>query len=375
MKIVFISDQFYPRTSADSEQIISSLSALSKFAEVTLISAKYSSKDATTQERLESYYGRSCPFKLEFINHLFPFIRGIEKLTFALKVAFKVRNNNADFVYTRNIPIVLFTLLFTSHKVVFESYRPWPERNILSRLFFKRMAINKKFVGVVLHSKFAGESFKNVGFKPQNLLVAHNAFDFSVYNEVPKNEVCNNYDIPDNRIIVTYSGRVNVNKGLDRLFLLAEEFPEIFFLIVGSEREGEIEEQAKKFDNVKVLGWLSRADVFSILTSSDILYIPTTLRAREVSKNTVLPIKTFIYKASGTAIFAPKSEDLLEVLEHKENAYLVNPDDWESEKMGFSELIKDNELRNRLGTSAQFQMMDNTWDARAKNILRFLRNQ
>lgn len=372
MRIEFISDQFYPRTSADSEQIVSSLSALSKFADVTLVSAKYHSKPQITQEELGTYYGRACNFKLEFVTLHIPLIRGLEKIMFALKAAFNARSKELDFIYTRNIPIVISSLLFTTHKIVFESYRPWPERNILSKLFFKKMANNTRFTGVVLHSEFAGQSFKKIGFREQDLLVAHNAFDFSIYDEEPKSTVRAKYNLPNDKIIVTYSGRVNINKGLDRLFLLAKEFPNIIFLIVGSEKEGEVEKQAKNFSNVKVLGWMSRIEVFSILKSSDILYIPTTLRAREVSKNTVLPIKTFIYKASGTAIFAPKSEDLLEVLQHKINSYLVEPDNWESERKGFSEIVSAVKLRETLGNEAQIEMKSNTWDARAEKILEFL---
>lgn len=372
MNIVFISDQYFPRTSADTEQIISSLSALSKITDVTLITPSNKSKKVVTTSDLEEYYGRTCNFKLESIPVANIYFRGLEKLIVALKSALSLRNKDIDFIYTRNIPVIIFSILITNHKIVFESYRPWPERNVFSKLFFKYMAKNLRFIGVILHSNFAGNSFRNVGFIEKDLLVAHNAFDFSIYEEESKSTVRTKYNLPQNKLIVTYSGRVNINKGLDRMLLLAKQYPDIFFLIVGSEQEGEIENQAKDYSNVKVLGWMSRTEVFSILTSSDILYIPTTLRAREVSKNTVLPIKTFIYKASGTAIFAPQSEDLIEVLQHKENAYLVEPDNWESENNGFLELISDDGIRNKLGQNAKADMMNNTWDNRASRIYNFL---
>ena len=153
---------------------------------------------------------------------------------------------------------------------------------------------------------------------------------------------------------------------------LAKTFPDHFFLIIGSENYGEVEKKAEEYKNIKILGWLDRKTVFSILKASDILYIPPTLIARDVSKNTVLPIKTFIYKASGTAIFGPAVSDIKEVLEHKQNAYLVPPDDDKSEEIGFRELVSDKVLRERIGNEASKQMRSNTWDSRASKIIGFI---
>lgn len=372
MKIAFISDQFFPRTSADSEQIISSLSALSKLIDLTLISAGYRSKPNVNTSELEEYYGRKCDFQLEFINHLFKNIRGIEKLFFSVKSAFRTKSFDYDMVYTRNIPVVLSIILFTNLPIIFESYRPWPSRNIFSNLLFKWLSNHPKFLGVVLHSSFAKSSFVQAGFKEEDLLVAHNAFDFSLYEIKKPTVVRREFDLPQDKIITTYSGRVTMKKGLGRLIELAKSFPDQLFLIIGSESHGEVEKKAKNIKNIRILGWLDRKTVFNLLKASDILYIPPTLMARDVSKNTVLPIKTFIYKASATAIFGPASKDIEEVLTHKKNAYLVEPDNWNEEVEGFKELVEKVNLRKQIGAQASFEMKTNTWDKRAEEILSFI---
>lgn len=372
MKIAFISDQFFPRTSADSEQIISSLSALSKLIDVTLISAGYSSKPNIKTFELEKYYGRKCSFQLEFINHVFKNIRGLEKLNFSVKSAFRTKSSDYDLVYTRNIPVVLSILLFTKLPVIFESYRPWPSRNIFSKWLFKWLSDQPRFLGVVLHSSYAKSSFVKVGFKEKDLFVAHNAFDFSLYEDKQPSVVRKEFDLPEDKIITTYSGRVTMKKGLGRMIELAKSFPNQFFLIIGSENHGEVENKAKNIKNIRILGWLDRKTVFDLLKASDILYIPPTLMARDVSKNTVLPIKTFIYKASATAIFGPASKDIEEVLTHKKNAYLVEPDNWNEEVQGFKELLEKVDLRKQIGTQASFEMKTNTWDKRAEEILGFI---
>ncbi len=373
MKIIFISDQFFPRTSADSEQIVSSLSALGKKAEVTLLSAGYFFKKLPEIKELEEFYHKKCTFSLDFVKHFFPSIRGIEKISFAIRAAFKIRKRSIDIAYTRNIPIVIAILFFTKVPIVFESYRPWPSRNIISNWFFKRMAKSEKFLGVVLHSKFAGNSFSEVGFKNSELLLAHNAFDFESYDSTsdPKH-IREKYNIPLTSFLVTYTGRVNKAKGVDRLFHLAEEFPKITFLIVGSEKEGEIEKKAAKYPNISILGWKNKKEVFQILRASDVLYIPTSTQARDVHGNTVLPLKTFIYKASGTSILAPDMQDIREVLTHNENAYLVSPDNFEEEKKGLKKLIKNEDLRFRIAEKAKEEMRLITWEKRAEKILKFI---
>lgn len=376
MKHIFlISDQFYPRTSADSEQIISSLAALSKFTNVTLLSASYLSKELPTSKELADYYGRKCDFKLSFINHLFKNIRGVEKIAFAIRSAFKVNKNNCELVYTRNIPVVLSTLFFTNLPIVFESYRPWPDRNFLSKFLFRILSKNKRFLGVVLHSEFAKKSFITVGFKEKDLLVAHNAFDFGLYDQTESKEIREKFDLPVDKIITTYSGRVNEKKGLLNLLELARAFKEHYFLIIGSEKEGLIEKKSANIENIKVLKWQDRKTVFSLLQASDILYLPPTLKARDVSKNTVLPIKTFLYKASGVAIFGPDIEDIKEVLVHNHSAFLVEPDNPQKEIEAFRELVESKDLRDRIGNNAKEEMKGMSWSNRAKLILEFVQSR
>lgn len=374
MKVVFVSDQFYPRTSADSEQIISSLSALGEIADVTLLSASYIGKE-TNIEAIEKYYETKCTFNLRFITHYFKNIRALEKISFAVSCGLKLRKSAFDVSYTRNIPVLISLIFFTKNPIVFESYRPWPSRNFISKWFFKWVAKKAQLLGVVLHSKFAGQSFSDVGFNSENLLIAHNAFSVDNYKHGNKKAIRTKYQLPQDKVIITYSGRVNKNKGVDRIFHLAEEFKEASFLIIGSEKEGEIEIKAKSFNNVRIIEWLPRKEVFSLLIASDILYIPPTTKARDKAKNTVLPLKTFMYKASGVPILGPDMEDIKEVLTHENNAILVEPDNYDAEIEGLNALIQNSNVRKKIGDKAKLEMEDLTWENRAKKILTFIRTR
>ena len=376
MKILFISDQFYPRTSADSEQIISSLSSLGKKHKVTFLSAKKPFTSPPNKNKLSEYYNKEITFGLDFINLQIPILRGIEKTLFGLISTFNIIRKKPDLIYTRNLPVVFFCFFFTSIPIVIESFRPWPRRNIQANWFFKKLAKSSQVLGMILHSNFAKESFLEVGFRESELLVAHNAFDLNDYNNVEAEEaIRKKYNIPLGKTVVTYSGRISKKKGIERMLDLAKEFPEVIFLLVGSENEGEIEKKGRGITNVLIFGWMDKAEVFGILTASDILYIPPSLKARDVSMNTVLPLKTFIYKASGTAIFGPAAEDIKEVLKHNTNAYLVEPDNFNEEVKGLRVLINDKSLRLGLGSEAKKEMVSLTWDSRAQKVSEFIQSK
>ncbi len=379
MNIYFLSDQFFPRTSADSEQIVSSLSGLEASNQVSLVSSRYKNKPSISIKELNAYYKTKGNFNLAFVSYWFKSIRGVEKVLFAWSAIKVLKRSKPDVVITRNIPVLMAVLLQTNIPVAFESYRPWPSRNIFAKKFFQKLANKNQLLGIILHSKFAGESFKSVGFTEQSLLVAHNAFDSKEFyiEGLSLLQIREKYDLPKDKFIVTYSGRVSPQKGLFRLIKLALAFPDVQFVIIGVEGDGEgkVENEARKLHNIKLIGWLDRREVFQILRASDILYIPTSLTAREKAGNTVLPLKTFMYKASGTAILGPDIDDVKEVLTHSENAFLVKPDSFEDEKNGLNELISDKNLRIKLGEKAKEEMDKLTWENRGRLITSFLQKR
>lgn len=377
MKITYISDQFLPSSSADTEQFINMISALSKQSDTELISASYRYQLKKKLQEIQDYYLVDGTWKLKFIPHIFKNIRGIEKLSFAVRAATKLRKEDTDVVYTRNIPVVMATLLLTDKPVIFETFRPWPKRNIQSRWFFEKMAKHSRFLGIILHSQFARNAYLEHGYSENQLKVEHNAFRSEFFDDIKKDkkELRKELKLPGSGPIVTYTGRVNPRKGLHYLLNLAESFSEAHFVVVGSESYGEIERRAENMTNVTVIPWQDKSSTARYIEASDILYIPTSLQAREKAMNTVLPIKTFIYKASGKAILAPDIEDIREVLVHDKTAYLVEPDNKSAAEKGLKELIENEELREKLGKEAKSEMNSLTWENRAERVIEFIKER
>lgn len=377
MKITYISDQFLPSSSADTEQFINMISALSKQSDTELISASYRSQPPKKLKEIQDYYMVDGVWDLKFIPHLFKNIRGIEKLSFAVRAANRLKKEDTDVVYTRNIPVVIAVLLLTDKPVIFETFRPWPKRNMQSRWFFEKMARHPRFLGIILHSQFARNAYLEHGYSEDQLKVEHNAFRSEFFEDInkDKDELRKELGLPGPKPIVTYTGRVNPKKGLHYLLDLAESFSEVHFVIVGSERYGEIEQRAENLNNVTVIPWQDKSFTARYIEASDILYIPTSLQAREKAMNTVLPIKTFIYKASGKAILAPDIEDIREVLVHNKTAYLVEPDNRSAAEQGLKELLEKEEFREKLGKEAKSEMSSLTWENRAKRVIGFIKER
>jgi glycosyltransferase involved in cell wall biosynthesis len=166
-----------------------------------------------------------------------------------------------------------------------------------------------------------------------------------------------------------------MKKGLGLMLEMARALPEVQFVIVGSEGEGEVERRAARLDNVRVVPWQSFDEMTPYLYAADVLLIPPSTTPLKKVGNTVLPMKTFPYMAAGRAILAPNSPDLRELLQDGENAALVPPDDSDAAVRRLRSLLDDPDTRERLGAAARADIEDHTWPRRAERILHFIQDR
>jgi glycosyltransferase involved in cell wall biosynthesis len=86
------------------------------------------------------------------------------------------------------------------------------------------------------------------------------------------------------------------------------------------------------------------------------------------------PTKLFEYMAMGRAIVASDLDQIGEILAHGKTAYLVPPADADTLAEGMAPLVRDTELRQRLGAAARTRCLaDFTWEQHTKHILDALR--
>jgi glycosyltransferase involved in cell wall biosynthesis len=377
LKIAYITDQILPQSATDTEQLVSMCSAMASAGNDVLIVGpkRYLHSNATTGN-VATYYNVSPDFKYVPIFGSIPLFRGLVKLTHPLFAMFRKVVRSADVIYTRNIPAVIAALFLSRKPVIFETYRPWPDQKPQFKWFFKWMGNHKGIRGFVLHSTLASDSFERIGVSSTKLFVAHNGYNEDIMQpELSKQEARKNLQLPADKTIVTYSGRVNMKKGLGMLLLLASAYPDVQFVVIGSEKEGEFENEARQFANIKIVGWSLLDKVVPYLYASDVLFIPPTSTPLTVTGNTVLPMKTFLYMASNRVIFGPNNADLREVLENGINAVLVDSDDTQKMLEAFDTLIKNESLQHNLAENAYLKVQKNTWSNRGEAVSHFLQDR
>jgi glycosyltransferase involved in cell wall biosynthesis len=178
--------------------------------------------------------------------------------------------------------------------------------------------------------------------------------------------------LPPDRFTITYAGRVDPVKGLMLVLDLAEALQEVVFVIAGSRGHGPIERRAERLPNVRVVPWRSLPETLPWLMASDALIIPPSRAPLERAGNTVLPIKTFLYLATGRPIIAPSTPDVSEVLEDRRNAVLLPPDDLEAAVVRIRDLQNDPLERERISAAAVLDAAKYTWEGRAARVMEFI---
>ena len=255
-----------------------------------------------------------------------------------------------------------------------DHYRPWPDVYPAIRPLVRRTARHRHCLGLVLHSHYAAAAYLRAGVPDERILVAHNGYDAPV-ERLDKAAERARLGLPADRPVALYAGRIDATKGLDTLLALADRRPEVLFVMVGSQGDGEIERAAAQRPNIRVVPWAAPVALPAWLAAADVLLVPPSRAPLERFGNCVLPIKLFAYLAAGRPILAPASPDTAELLEHAGNAWLVPPDDPEAAADGLDRLLGDTALADRLSANALRLSAGLTWDRRAEKIEGFLRER
>jgi glycosyltransferase involved in cell wall biosynthesis len=372
MRIAYATDHVLPRTATDAEQLMATVAAFGESgAAVDLLVPAHPWRPAPNAAALAEFYEVAPSFTVTTLRGAMPTFRGLEKVAHGFAVARSSQAAAADVLYTRNLPTVLASLRRGSTPVVYETYRPWPDQQPRRAPLFRWIFEHPRFLGAVLHSDLAAASYRRIGARDEQLLVAHNGYDPQRLTPVLSRAAAREQmGLPLDRSTVVYAGHISLDKGLGLVLDLAEALPTVQFVLVGSKGDGPVEQRAAAMENVAIVPWQPFSATVPYLYAADVLLIPPTRGPLESVGNTVLPMKTFLYMAAGRAIFAPATPDLTEVLTDNVSARLVPPDDLKTAVAALRDLLADESFRVRLAAAARADVQ--TWQARAERVLSFL---
>ncbi len=375
MRLAYVYDAPMPDRGADTEQVVNTAAALARRGvELALLLPGPVTGQADPGPLLD-YYQVEGTFALWHLAHRYRALRPAAKWSHAVRAPGHPASREADLVYTRNLPAV-FTHLSRGRPVAYEHFRPWGDQFPVLRPWLRSLLTHPRLVACVFHSEHTRRSFLRLGVPPERVLVAHNGWDpRRLEPRLDRAEARARLDLPPDRPIAVYTGRLNRAKGLDVLLAAARECPEGCFVLVGSEGEGPVEAEARALPNTLVVPWQRFGDLGPWLYAADVLIVPPSLAPLERHGNTVLPLKLFLYLAAGRAVLAPRAPDTAELLVDGVNAALVPPGDPAATAAELRRLFADPARARRLGEAARRTAQSLTWDARAERIERFLRER
>lgn len=317
--------------------------------------------------RLAEYYGAELGFGLRQL-------RNTSRALHAVKAGLAVANDGYDILHTRDVQNVLLGLA-TGCRVVYESYRT-PEGNTpIIKSLLRRAFRHPRFLGQIIHSRFARERHLEAGYPEQKLRTIYNGFDPAAFaTERSPAEARRLLGLPE-RVTVVYAGRIAPLKRIDLLLGAAQATPELSWVLAGANQSAEARPfaaQGATIPNVSFLGYLPGPALTPALQAADILVIPPSAEPLERYGTTVMPLKVFQYLAAGRPLVVGDVADTAELLEDGTACLRVAPDRLEDFVVAVRALAADPERRERMGSVARALAHELTWDARARQIIDYL---
>ena len=386
--LAYYSDLLFPSSAAATRQVVRTVEALQlSGVDARLyipIPWKHRGMETAAREaQLRDYYGLSDRFRTRGIASPLPLIGKLQRFPLAYRSLPLVASEGYDVLCVRNYWHLKMALR-RGMTVLYETYK-YKSQARRSRAIIELLNRESAFVGMIMHSKLARDYWISQGASPEKVTTIHNGISPAEIasctrgngdERVGRAQTRRELQLPEEARIVSYIGNMGKTKGVDSIVELARFLPEVVFLLVGFKAKKD-RNRLKRMaaglgvDNIEMRGWVAPAEVGPYLKASDAVIIPPTDKPLLDSGQTVLPIKTFVYLASGATLLAPRLADTEELLRHEDNAYLLQPDAPQENAHAIRQLLDHPELMARIATSAARTAEEFTWEKRAARILEF----
>jgi glycosyltransferase involved in cell wall biosynthesis len=359
MRILYISQYFYPEICAPSNRAYANAKCLAeKGYDVVVLTEMPNHPKGII---LDGYKGKLfCRERMEnfWINRVWVFTR-VEKnfitrlLSYISFMLFGTIHSllnwgKYDIVYISSPPLfvagigILLKFFFPEIKIVFEVRDLWPESAIalgelknklfisLSKALEKRIyKISEK---IIVISKYIKRQIIKEGFHPEKIKIIYNGTDteFVRRKEVVSKELFNEYKRLG-KFMVVYAGNLGLAQGLDTILKAALQLKKenILFLFIGSgPKEVQLKQivNTKNLTNVKFIGEVPREKIHEYLYLADCGIIP--LRRLQLYKG-ALPSKIFDYMGCGLPILLGIGGEAQEIVKKSRTGIAFKPDDSE----------------------------------------------
>jgi len=327
--------------------------------------------DVASSDAFRDHYGLRLSPDLK----LLPSIRRFKRFDFILHAQSAARRFKADLIYTW-LPQSAVMALWRGYPVILEMHAdvtgrlgPWWLHRFWKARGRKRMTVTTQALRKAL------ERSTGFGFENEAVMVAPNGVNLESYENLPDPPRARRQLNLKDGLTAGFTGHIYPGRGVDLLFELAKQMPQVNFLWVGGTPDLVSYWKAQLRDihltNVTITGFIEHGRVPLYQAAADVLLMPY---GRSISASSgqdiaevINPMKMFEYMASGRAIVSADLPSIREVL-NDGNAVFCEPGNVHEWKSVIESLLADEKRRIALGAQARKDVEHYTWTERARHI-------
>ncbi|MBW2194212.1 MAG: glycosyltransferase family 4 protein [Deltaproteobacteria bacterium] len=254
-----------------------------------------------------------------------------------------------------------------------------------NRLHFPNLAktlensIMKKATAVCCPSKVMKSLLLKRGLREEKILITPNGIDFKKFDIGMKVQKTDKLDKLHGKIVVGFVGSIRGFLGIDLILESAQHIlsqrKDIHYLVIG---DGRAFPDVKAYirdnglaDQFTLTGGIPHTDIPKYIAAMDIGLAP--YRHKEPFHNSAM--KIFEYMAMAKPVIASAQGQIKDIIRHKKNGLLVEPDDCEGLTRAILELVDQESVRQNMGLNARATVERGyTWEANASKVLAICRS-
>jgi glycosyltransferase involved in cell wall biosynthesis len=298
----------------------------------------------------------------------------------ALRLMSAARRVKPDVIYERyNLfcPSGVWTKRLLGIPLLLEINAPlYEERNRFGGIWATRLAEwSENFVwtqadAALPVTEVLAQKVRARGTAPSRITVIQNGIDESVFKTLPSKTEAQAKLGLEGTLVLGFVGFMRDWHGLDRVlrFMAAHPDRNMHAVFVGDgpdrSRLEAIACDVGITDRLTMTGVLQRHDIPAAIAAFDVALQPDVVEYAS-------PLKLFEYMAAGSAIVAPDTSNIREVLRHSHDALLFDRADQNDFIRSVERLCFDDDLREALGKNAKTTIVNRrlTWTANAERVI------
>ena len=379
MKTAYVANCNLPNHFAHAVQIMKNAQAWMRCSDEFQFVSNLSAANwiKANQPEINRFYGISDPFPMK----LYPLLDVTGKKwspfneLYYKKAAGYLKNWGAELVFTRTFVLPKYSLDLGLPTLVETHGKPGNSKE-KDELYEKLSDDN--FLGIVTISDTLRDMYIDHGLPASKVFVAPDGADLSMFCEPKTRQEARKFlSYEEDKQYILYVGHLYGDRGIQDILDAAKSFPNAQFVFVGG-HPGDVKSWRDKLansglNNAEFVGFVQNKDVNNYLWMADLLLMPYSRSCP--TAEWMSPLKMFEYMASGRAIIASDLDAIKRVLNHGEDAWLVESDNSSSLVEGIGYLLENPEVRESLATASSTRVKEYSWENRVKSIQHFAKTQ